>query len=352
MSLEELRSEIDEVDGDIVALLSRRAGIVERVRTEKEATHTPAYDPAREARLLRAITARGAEPLPVESLDIIFREIISACRALQYIKVAYLGPPYTNTYLAALSHFGASAQLRACRAVDDIFGVAERKEAHVGIVPIENSIQGVVGETCDCLTETSLLIVGEHYLPIHHALMARCKLGDIRVVYSHPQVLMQTREWLRENLPTADQIATSSSSAAANQAAHTECSAALAPPVAAEPHGLQILAENCEDRPDNRTRFLVVGSNESKQTGRDKTSIVFATQHRAGALHEALGPLYEHAINMTFIQSRPSRGKLWEYVFFVDFEGHSREPEVAGALEQLRGHCAMLKVLGSYPSAE
>ena len=270
MSLDDLRKEIDATDSEIVRLLAQRARIVERVRDEKEATHAAVYDPSREAQLLRRICEAGAEPLPAASLRAIYREIISACRALQFITVAYLGPPLTNTYLAALQHFGSQAQLCPCRSVEDIFSVTERGETHVGIVPIENSIAGVIGETCDRLIDTPLNIVAETYLRVHHALLAKCGLGDIKVVYSHPQVLMQSREWLRENLGGAEQIASASTAAAARQAAKTEYAAALAPAIAADENSLTVLAENCEDRPDNRTRFLVVGSRESRPTSRDK----------------------------------------------------------------------------------
>jgi len=268
------------------------------------------------------------------------------------LKVAYLGPPLTNTYLAAMKQFGSTAYLIPCRTVEDIFDATERAETHVGIVPIENSLNGVVGETCDCLLETPLHICAEAYLSIHHALLAKCRLEDITVLYSHPQVFAQSRDWLRENLASVEQIATSSTAAAARQAAAEAYAAALAPSIAAEPNGLDVLAENIEDRPNNRTRFVVIAPGDAGHTGRDKTSIVFSAAHRAGSLHEALGPLHQHALNMTLIQSRPQRGQLWEYVFFVDFEGHVQGANVAAALADLKRHCSSLKVLGSYPAAE
>lgn len=352
MSLDDLRKEIDAADVELVKALAHRAQIVERIRAEKAQSDTPAYDPAREAQLLRRICDMGADPLPVESLRAIYREIISACRALQILRVAYLGPALTNTYLAARKHFGASAQLTDCRTIEDVFGAAERGETQVGIVPIENSLDGVIGESCDCLLNTPLKVCAETYLPIHHALLAKCGMGDVTAIYSHPQVFAQSREWLRENLPDAEQIAASSTAAAARLAATTENVAALAPSVAAESYGLDILAENVEDRPDNRTRFFVVGRKIPAPTGRDKTSIVFSAAHRAGSLHEALGPLDAHGINMTLIQSRPSRARLWEYVFFVDFEGHVEDPHVRTALDDLHPHCQNLKILGSYPAAD
>jgi chorismate mutase/prephenate dehydratase len=352
MSLDDLRRQIDETDAAIVRLLAQRAAIVQQVRAEKAASDAPVYDPAREVALLRRITEMGADPLPVQSLRAIFQEIVSACRALQALKVAYLGPPLTNTYLAALKQFGTSAYLIPCRTVEDIFDVTERGETHVGIVPIENSVNGIVAETCDRLVDSPLHICLETFIPVHHSLLAKCRLEDIKIVFSHPQVFAQARDWLRENLPTAEQVASSSTSAAARQAAREDYAAACAPSIAAEPYGLNILAENIEDRPDNRTRFFVIGPSDSAPTGSDKTSIAFTAAHRAGSLHDALGPLHRHGINMTLIQSRPSRAQLWEYVFFVDFLGHVTDPLVAAALEDLRQTCLNLKVLGSYPAAD
>jgi chorismate mutase/prephenate dehydratase len=352
MSLDDLRRQIDATDAEIVRLLAQRASIVQQVRAEKAASDAPVYDPAREAMLLRRIAEMGADPLPVQSLRAIFQEIVSACRALQALKVGYLGPPLTNTYLAALKQFGTSAYLIPCRTVEDIFDVTERGETHIGIVPIENSVNGIVAETCDRLVDSPLHICLETFIPVHHSLLAKCRLEDIKIVFSHPQVFAQARDWLRENLPAAEQVASSSTSAAARQAAREDYAAACAPSIAAEPYGLNIIAENIEDRADNRTRFFVVGPADSTPTGNDKTSIAFTAAHRSGSLHDALGPLHRHGINMTLIQSRPSRAQLWEYVFFVDFLGHATDPKIAAALDDLRQTCLNLKVLGSYPAAD
>ncbi len=352
MSLDELRKQIDATDADIVQALARRAQIVEQVREAKAQSDTPVYDPSREAQLLRRVCELGADPLPADALRAIYREIISACRALQVLRVSYLGPPLTHSHLAALKHFGASAHLVSSRSIEQVFRATERDETQVGIVPIENSLNGVIGETCDCLLETPLKVCAETYLPVHHALLATGELGAIRTVYSHPQVLGQSREWLRENLPDADQIAAASTAAAARLAAGEPHAAAIAPRIAAEAHGLTVLAENIEDHPDNRTRFFVMGRHDVAPTGRDKTSIVFSVAHRAGSLHHALEPLDEHGINLTLIQSRPSRSRLWEYVFYVDFEGHITDARVCAALDGLRPHSHNLKVLGSYPAAD
>jgi chorismate mutase/prephenate dehydratase len=352
MALDDLRRQIDDIDSEIVRLLGERFRVVAQVREEKAQSDAPIYDPAREAMLLRRICEMRADPLPISALRAIYQEILSASRAFQALKVAYLGPPLTNTYLAALKQFGTSAYLVPCRTVEDIFDVTERGEAHVGIVPIENSVNGIVAETCDCLVETPLRICLETYIPIHHALLSKCRLEDVKIVFSHPQVFAQSREWLRDNLPSVEQIASSSTAAAARQASREEYAAAIAPSISAEPYALNILAENIEDRPDNRTRFFVVGQSDSSPSGRDKTSIVFAASHRPGSLHDALSPLHRHGINMTLIQSRPAHAQLWEYVFFVDFLGHVTDPEIAGALDDLRQRCLNLKVLGSYPAAE
>jgi chorismate mutase/prephenate dehydratase len=352
MSLDDLRSEIDAADAEIVRLLGRRAQIVQRIREEKQTSDTPVYDPSREAALLNRIAEIGADPLPKDALKAVFREIIAACRALQALRVAYLGPALTNTYLAALKHFGSTAYLTPARTIEEIFRITERGETHVGLVPIENSLNGVVGETCDCLLETPMQICAETYLPIHHALMARCRMEDIKILYSHPQVFAQTREWVRDNLPSVELVAASSTAAAARQAADEDYAAAVAPSIAAEPYGLGILAEHIEDRPDNRTRFLAIAPRDATPSGRDKTSIVFSASHHSGSLHEALGPLHSNRINMTLIQSRPTRAQLWEYVFFVDFEGHREDAHVQLALTELGKHCSNLKVLGSYPAAE
>ena len=351
MSLDDLRSEIDEIDSQIVRLLGSRAGVVEHIREEKAQSDTPAYDPRRETELLRRICAMGAHPLPEDSLRAVYQEIISACRALQVLRVAYLGPEFTNTFLAARKQFGASTDLHACRTIEKIFDLVERGEAQVGIVPIENSLNGIVGETCDCLLETPLRVCAETYLPIHHAIMARCSLQAIKIVYSHPQVFAQSRDWLRDNLADAELVAMPSTAAAAREAAAQDGTAAIAPSIAAEPYDLTVLARNIEDRPDNRTRFFVLAEQSAPATGRDKTSLAFSSAHRAGSLHDALGPLHENGINMTLIQSRPARSRLWEYVFFVDFEGHVNDPLVSAAIEGLGKQCSSLKVLGSYPTA-
>lgn len=353
MSLDELRDRIDRTDEQILDLLLERARIAQEIGRIKADKERPAHAPAREAELLAALLSRDLSPLDAEAVAGVFREMISACRALQTpLTVAYLGPEHTFTHAAAQKHFGRSCEFLSQPSIPDVFAAVEHARADLGVIPIQNSTEGVVGATLDCLLDTSLRICAEIYVPVHHYLVARCALDEIRAVISHPQVLAQCRRWLRESLPGTEQIPTSSTSAAAQAAANQEGLAAISPLEAAEAHGLSVLAENIEDLPNNRTRFFVIGDLDPPPTGSDKTSVVFSTPHRAGALHQALAAFAQHGINLTLIQSRPARGKLWEYVFFVDFEGHADDESPARALAELRDYCALLKALGSYPSQQ
>lgn len=350
MSLDELRARIDAIDERILELLVERAGLATEVGRFKEATDRPVYAPHREAEIVRRLTARDLGPLDREAIAAIFGEIISACRALEQLPtVAYLGPEHTFSHLAARKRFGRRAEFVAAGSIADVFDAVERGTANFGVVPIQNSTEGVVGLTLDCLLTTPLRICAEIYVQVHHFLAAAGDLAQIREVRSHPQVLAQCRIWLREHLPGVAQVATSSSSAAAEAAAGNPAIAAICTREAAQAFGLTVLEERIEDLADNRTRFFVVGDLDVPPTGADKTSLVFTTPHRAGALHRALGTFAEHGINLTLIESRPARARLWEYVFFVDFEGHQQDPGPAAALSALAEFCPLLKVLGSYP---
>ncbi|MCD6362279.1 MAG: prephenate dehydratase, partial [Armatimonadetes bacterium] len=262
---------------------------------------------------------------------------------------AYLGPEHTFSHVAARSRFGHACHYLPAPSIADVFRTVEAERADLGIVPIQNSTEGVVAPTLDCLLDTDLRICAEMYAPIHHYLMSAGPRERIRQVCSHPQVLAQCRGWLRENMPDAELIPTASSGAAVQRAVEDPSLAAIAPEPAAHANNLTIHASNIEDMPNNRTRFFVVGRNASPPTDRDKTSIVFSTPHRAGALHKALGILASHDINLTMIQSRPARSKLWEYVFFLDFTGHAQRSPQTEALAELGEYCALMKVLGSYP---
>lgn len=355
-SLDDLRRRIDQIDARMLELLVERARVAAEVGATKNASDRAVYAPDREAALLRALTAKAVDPLDAGSVEAVFREIVSACRGLQQVpSVAFLGPEHTFTHLAARKRFGHRAQFTPVGSIGDVFDAVERHQANFGVVPIQNSTEGVVGLTLDCLLDTPLRICAELYVQVNHFLAGTGEIGEIRQVRSHPQVLAQCRRWLREMLPGAEQVATSSSSAAAAEAAAAgeagdRSIAAICTREAAEAHGLTVLAEHIEDLADNRTRFFVIGDLAVPATGEDKTSVVFSTPHRAGALHKALSAFALYEINLTMIQSRPARGRLWEYVFFVDFEGHEEDAPVAAALKQLREFCPLLKVLGSYPA--
>jgi chorismate mutase/prephenate dehydratase len=353
MELQDLRRQIDELDSQLLQLLRRRAGLVQAIARCKQASGQAAFDAAREEVILRQASAQDVSPLSPAAVRAIFTEIISACRALEApVRVAYLGPAWTFSHLAALHRFGQQADYVDCASVHDVFEAVERGQASVGVVPVENSLAGAVPETLDCFLTSKLRILGEHYERIEHCLLGRGPLEQVRRLYAQPHAQAQCRRWLREHLAGVEVIPQPSTAASAQAAAGEPGSAALAPAEAAEHYGLQILARGIEDAPNNRTRFFLIGQGHTAATGRDKTSLLFATQHRAGALHEALTPFREHGVNMTMIQSRPVPGRLWEYVFFVDIEGHAADPHIQQALEELRQRAAHLAVLGSYPVAE
>lgn len=352
MSLDKLRAKIDDLDSRILDLLLERADTATQVGTLKRDTDSSVYVPEREAKLLRSLLDRDLGHLDADAVATIYREIVSACRAAEsQLRVCYLGPEHTFTHLAAVKRFGSGAKFVPASSIPDIFRTIEAGRADFGVVPIQNSTEGAVGPTLDSFLDTSLRICDELYVPIHHYLMSRGSLDEITEVHSHPQVLAQCRGWLRENLPSAEPVPTSSSGVAAATAAGDSTIAAIAPEPAAVANGLTVLAGDIEDMPNNRTRFFVIGDLDPQATGQDKTSIVFSTPHRTGALHHALGLLAEHAINLTMIQSRPARGQLWEYIFYVDFTGHASDASQASALANLRDYCALMKVLGSYPDA-
>ncbi len=353
MGLDDLRAKIDQIDRRIVELLRERAKVAAEIGRVKHAQGLPAFDPAREQVVLDRVAAAETDPLPKSALRAIFTEIMSACRAIEEpVSVAYLGPEYTFSHLAALARFGHGAEYVECHSITEVFEAVEHGRARVGVVPVENSLSGTVAETLDCLLRGDLRILGEHYQRIEQSLLSKGTLESIKTVHSHPHAFAQCRRWLKENLPAAELVLAASTAAAARAAAEAgETAAAIATAAAAEPYGLKVLARGIEDDPTNRTRFFVVGHGQTEPTGQDKTSLVFATPHRAGALHEALTSLRIYGINMTMIQSRPAQGRLWNYVFFVDIEGHERDEVVARALEDLAGRTSHLAVLGSYPAA-
>jgi len=352
MQIEELRRRIDEIDKKIAELIAERASIVQQIGEKKQGEGRPALDTSREAEILRFLGQADLGPLQPEAMKAIFAEIISACRALEEpTSVAYLGPPYTFTHLAALRRFGKQSRYVDCASVHRVFEVVETGQATVGVVPVENSLAGAVPETLDCFLQTELQIIDELYQPIVHCLLANCSMKEIRRLHTHPQAFVQCQRWVREHLPAVDVIHQSSTAAAAKAAAAEEKSAAIAPCEAAEAYGLQVLQRGIQDAANNRTRFFVIGRGQARPTGKDKTSLLFTTRHEAGALHQALTPLRVYGINMTMIQSRPVPGRLWEYVFFVDIEGHAEEERVRRAIEDMGALTPRIVVLGSYPAA-
>ncbi|MCW8906154.1 MAG: prephenate dehydratase [Sedimenticola sp.] len=354
-SLEQIRTRIDVLDTQIQELINQRAAAAQQVAQIKLSEDKDAffYRPEREAAILRTIKGRNTGPMGSEDMARLFREIMSACLALELpMRVAFLGPAGTFTQAAALKHFGHSVETVPMHSIPDIFREVESENAHYGVVPVENSTEGVINHTLDMFIASSLSICGEVMMRIHHHLLSlESELSRINRVYSHQQSLAQCRLWLDRNLPHAEQVTVGSNAEAARLASQEEGSAAIAGEMAAELYQLKGLARNIEDEPDNTTRFLVVGRQEAASSGEDKTTLMCATRNVAGGLNALLKPLAEHGISMSRIESRPSRQGNWDYLFFIDINGHRNDPEVQKALTALEAESRLLKVLGSYPNA-
>ena len=352
--LRERRERIDALDEQIQALVTERAQQAQAIAAIKSANgDTQFYRPEREAEVLRRVLARNPGPLSNEAMGRLFREIMSACLALESpLKIAFLGPAGTFTQEAALKHFGQSVETVPLAAIDEVFREVESGAANFGVVPVENSTEGTINHTLDSFLQSPLKICGEVELRIHHHLLAK---GDdwqvAEKILSHSQSLAQCREWLDANYAEVERVAVSSNAEAAKIAAQTPGVLAIAGESAAEIYGLQIVVRNIEDRPDNTTRFLVIGSIDAGPTGVDCTSLLLVCKNQPGALHKLLTPLARHGVNMTRIESRPSRRSRWEYVFFVDIDGHLRDRKVARVLGLLEREAAFYKCLGSYPRA-
>src|SRR5947207_6722978 len=348
--VEKLRREIDGVDDQLLRLINQRARLASRIGALKAGA--PAYRPEREAEVLRRIAEKNPGPLAAERVTGVFREVISACRGLEEaIRVTYLGPEGTFSEQAVRQHFGRAVEALAVPSVDEAFRRCESRAVQFTVVPVENSTEGVVGRTLDLLLATPLRICGEVELRVQQNLLGKGELKDVRRVYSHAQSLGQCNAWLAQHLPGAERLPLGSNAEAAQRAASEPGAAAIAGEAAAERYGLQVLARAIEDAPNNTTRFLVLGELDAAPTGKDRTSLVMSAENKPGAVHALLTPLAEHRVSMTRIESRPARSRsaLWEYMFFIDLEGHQKDARVAKALAELRVKAPFLKGVGSFP---
>jgi chorismate mutase / prephenate dehydratase len=351
VSLASIRQKIDALDTRLVGLLSARARLAQQAWHAKG--NASAYKPEREAQVLRRVRELNKGPLSAAALTRLFTEIMSACRALEeQMAVAYLGPEGTFSQEAVVKHFGSATGGRPLNSIDEVFRAVESGESAYGVVPVENSTEGAVGRTLDLLLNTSARICGEVNLPVRQNLMTNAaSRAAIRTVYSHTQSLAQCQGWLSRHLPDAERVAVVSNAEAARMAAKDKRAAAIASRTAAGLYGLKLLARNIEDDPKNTTRFAVIGADDASPSGKDKTSLILSTRNVPGAIHDLLSPLAKHGVSMTRLESRPARTGRWEYVFYIDIEGHRAEAHVAQALAALEGRAAMLKLLGSYPAA-
>jgi len=350
--IDKLRREIDAVDDELLKLINRRAGLAGRIGALKAGA--PVYRPEREAQILGRMQKDNPGPLPNERVAALFGEVISACRGLEEaIRVTYLGPEGTFSEQAVRKHFGRAVEAVPVASVDEAFRRAEARSVQFTVVPAENSTEGVIGRTLYLLLATPLRICAEIELRVQQNLLAKSALKDIRRIYSHAQSLAQCNGWLGQNLAHAERIAVASNAEAAQRAAKEDGAGAIAGEMAAGRYGLQVLARSIEDSPNNTTRFLVLGEVDPAPSGRDRTSLVMSADNKPGAVHALLSPLAEHRVSMTRIESRPSRARssLWEYVFFIDVEGHQKDPAVSKAISELGKKAPFLKILGSYPVA-
>jgi len=353
MSLTEHRHSIDKLDHEIVRLLNERTQHVLEIGAIKLRSGEEIYAPHRELAVLDRVCKLNKGPMTNESLRAIYREIMSSALSLEKsMTIAYLGPEATFTHQAAIRRFGSSLRYIPLKTITDVFAEVSKRRAEYGVVPVENSTEGVVTHTLDMFVDSDLKIVAQIVLPVQQCLMSRGPREQIKRLFAHPQSLAQCRGWVQNNLPHAEIIETSSNARSAERAAEEPGSAAIAGALAAERYGLQILEFDIQDNSANATRFLVLGRQSPPATRRDRTSIMLSLIDEVGALHRALAPLRRSKINMTKIESRPSKRKAWEYFFFVDCDGHYDDPALAKAIRQLGKHCNFVKVLGSYPNAE
>jgi chorismate mutase/prephenate dehydratase len=348
-----LRRKIDQFDSDILKLLNHRARVAIQIGKLKASRQEEFYTPSREKILIERLKKKNKGPFPTHALQTVWREILSASRALNApLTVAYLGPEATFTHMAALKHFGRSCEMIPAISIPRVFDEVENNRAHCGVVGIENSTEGVVGATLDRFLDSPLKIIAEVTLPIRHNFLSRSgTLRGIRKIYSHPQAIGQCRVWLEDHFPHTAVVETDSTSQAASRASEEASTGAIASEEAAHFYQLKIAQRHIEDNPNNITRFLILSRKSPGRTGRDKTSILFSVKDEVGILYRMLKPFYDAGINLTKIESRPLKKKAWEYIFFLDIDGHIEERRVSQAVKALEGHCLFAKVLGSYPKA-
>lgn len=351
--LKPLRQQIDAIDAQILDLLNQRAQVAQQVGHVKAETNAPVFRPEREAQVLRAAAERNPGPLLDTDVQTIFREVMSACRALERrVTVAYLGPVGTFSEQAVYQQFGHAVEGMPCASIDEVFRATEAGTADFGVVPIENSSEGVVNRTLDLLLQTTLTISGEVSINVHHSLMTRSgSMADVKVICAHSQALAQCQVWLNQNYPNIERMAVASNGEAARLAGEDQTVAAIASEIAGQKYNLQVVKAHVQDDPHNRTRFAVIGRLLTTASGKDQTSLVLSVQNKAGAVYNLLAPLAKHGVSMTRFESRPARMGTWEYYFYVDIEGHLKDRKVADALGELKDNAAFFKVLGSYPSS-
>ena len=353
MSILEHRKAIDQCDAQIIKLLNERTKHVLAVGEIKRRAGEEIYAPHREWAVLKRICRLNPGPITDDSLRGIYREIMSSALSLEKsLTIAYLGPEATFTHQAAIQRFGSSLGYSPQNTINDVFAEVSKKRADYGVVPVENSTEGAVTHTLDMFVDSDLKIVAQLVLPVQHCLLGNCRRSQIKRLYAHPQASAQCRGWLRTNLPRVEVIETSSNARSAELAAKEKNAAAIAGLLAAEKYRLSVLERDIQDNAANATRFLVLGRQSTPPTGNDRTSLMFSVADRPGALYSALAPFRRYRLNMTKIESRPSKRKAWEYFFFVDCDGHATDRRIAKALAQLGEHCSFVKVLGSYPNVE
>ena len=352
MSLDELRKRIDELDHQLVELLNERAQVVVEIGKLKSKTGGPVYAPDREKEVFARISGANNGPLPDKTLIAIWREMMSGSFALEKpLRIGYLGPGGSFSHTAAMFKFGQSVEYESLADIKSIFDEVSKGHCDLGIVPIENTSGGGVIETLDALIDSDVKVCSEVLMAIHHSLLANCSLEEVEKIYSKPEVFAQCRNWLSATFKGTQTIPVASTAKAAQLVADEPKAAAIGSVVAAELYGLKVVCENIEDIANNITRFLIIGREDAKPTGEDKTAILFSTAHKAGALADVLEVFKRYEINLTNIESRPSKKRQWEYYFFMDFAGHRTEERVQKGLEEARKHCLQLSVLGSFPRA-